>query len=42
MEKLNFDLLLINHSKVIDVSEIINQTDYLIKLLHYIKTDSDA
>ncbi|CAD8065320.1 unnamed protein product [Paramecium sonneborni] len=42
MEKLNFDLLLINHSKVNDVQEIINQTNYLIKLLHFIKKDSDA
>ncbi|CAD8151019.1 unnamed protein product [Paramecium pentaurelia] len=42
MDKLNFELLLINHSKVSDVQEIINQTNYLIKLLHFIKTDSDA
>ncbi|CAD8155764.1 unnamed protein product [Paramecium octaurelia] len=42
IEKLNFDLLLINHSKVKQVEDIINQTNYLMKLLNLIKFDDNT
>ncbi|CAD8069136.1 unnamed protein product [Paramecium sonneborni] len=42
IERQNFDLLLINHAKVKNVNEIINQTNYLIKLLNQIKFDDNA
>ncbi|CAD8168019.1 unnamed protein product [Paramecium pentaurelia] len=42
IEKQNFDLLLINHTKVKQVEEIIIQTNYLVKLLNLLKSDDNT